>query len=120
MMGHSSQKSSSKYDRYVYLELLIVQEIFKFNHFRRLGFPDLNEAKDPEDEVNEYLMRAIDARSIDRLRSEHCKSLMLTFKKATIETKYLAEPDRMLNTYFYVTCIIFFGMVTIQCLIYPL
>lgn len=89
------------------------------NH-RRLGFPDLNEAKDPEDEVNEYLMRAIDARSIDRLRSEHCKSVLLTFKKDTIETKYSKEPDRMLNTYFYCTVIMFFGMIIIQWLIYPL
>lgn len=70
--------------------------------------------------MNEYLMRAIDARSIDRLRSEHCKSLMLTFKKRDIESKYSAEPDRMLNTYFYCTVIMFFGMLTIQWLIYPL
>lgn len=53
----------------------------------RLGFSDNNDAKDPEDEVNEYLMRAIDARSIDRLRSEHCKSVLLTFKKSSIEQK---------------------------------
>lgn len=54
----------------------------------RLGFSDSNDNnKDPEDEVNDYLMRAIDARSIDRLRSEHCKSVLLTFKKSTIEHK---------------------------------
>ena len=29
--------------------------------------------KDTEEEVNDYLGRAIDARSIDRLRAEHCK-----------------------------------------------
>lgn len=53
----------------------------------RLGFSDNNDTKDPEDEVNDYLMRAIDARSIDRLRSEHCKSVLLSFKKASIERK---------------------------------
>lgn len=53
----------------------------------RLGFSDSNDNKDPEDEVNDYLMRAIDARSIDRLRSEHCKSVLLSFKKASIEQK---------------------------------
>lgn len=53
----------------------------------RLGFSDNSDAKDPEDEVNDYLMRAIDARSIDRLRSEHCKSVLLSFKKASIEQK---------------------------------
>ena len=55
----------------------------------RLGFTDANESKDPEDEVNDYLMRAIDARSIDRLRSEHCKSILLSFKKASIEQKVM-------------------------------
>lgn len=49
----------------------------------RLGFSESN----PEDEVNDYLMRAIDARSIDRLRSEHCKSVLLSFKKPDIESK---------------------------------
>lgn len=53
----------------------------------RLGFSDSNDAKDPEDEVNDYLMRAIDARSIDRLRSEHCTSVLLSFKKTDIEKK---------------------------------
>lgn len=53
----------------------------------RLGFSDGVDNKDPEDEVNEYLMRAIDARSIDRLRSEHCKSILLSFKKSSIEQK---------------------------------
>ena len=64
MMGHSTQKNPA-----------------------RFGMADGNDAKDPEDEVNEYLMRAIDARSIDRLRSEHCKSVLLSFKKANIEQK---------------------------------
>lgn len=58
------------------------------------------EEKDPEDEVNEYLMRAIDARSIDRLRSEYCKHLVLTFRDKAIEEKYSREKDRMLTTYF--------------------
>lgn len=53
----------------------------------RLGFSDSNDSKDPDDEVNDYLMRAIDARSIDRLRSEHCTSVLLSFKKADIESK---------------------------------
>nr|CAD7425135.1 unnamed protein product [Timema monikensis] len=54
-----------------------------------LGFGEPNEEKDPEDEVNEYLMRAIDARSIDRLRSEHCKNFLLTFRRSEIEEKGL-------------------------------
>lgn len=53
----------------------------------RLGFGEAIEEKNPEDEVNDYLMRAIDARSIDRLRSEHCRAFVLTFKKPGVETK---------------------------------
>lgn len=66
----------------------------------RLGFSDSNDNKDPEDEVNDYLMRAIDARSIDRLRSEHCKSVLLTFKKANVEQKVSmlnAKPYFLMN-----------------------
>jgi adenylate cyclase 5 len=53
----------------------------------RVGFGEGLEEKDPEDEVNEYLMRAIDARSIDRLRAEHCKTFLLTFRRPDIEDK---------------------------------
>lgn len=53
----------------------------------RLGFGESLEEKDAEDEVNDYLMRAIDARSIDRLRAEHCYSFLLRFRKPEIEDK---------------------------------
>ncbi|XP_012270785.1 adenylate cyclase type 5 isoform X2 [Orussus abietinus] len=67
----------------------------------KLGFGESVEGdKDPEDEVNEYLMRAIDARSIDRLRSEHCTPFILTFRRPDIEEKYSCERDRMLSAYF--------------------
>ena len=35
--------------------------------------------------MNDYLARAIDARSIDRLRSEHCKKFFLSFRDKEIE-----------------------------------
>lgn len=67
----------------------------------KLGFGENVECeKDPEDEVNEYLMRAIDARSIDRLRAEHCTPFILTFRRPDIEEKYSRERDRMLSAYF--------------------
>lgn len=37
--------------------------------------------------MNEYLMRAIDARSIDHLRAEHCQSMLLSFKDEALEKK---------------------------------
>lgn len=35
-------------------------------------------------------MRAIDARSIDHLRAEHCQSLLLCFKDVSLERKVSA------------------------------
>lgn len=55
--------------------------------FPRIGIENMNENKKPEDEVNEYLMKAIDARSIDRLRSEHCRPFTLSFRDETLEKK---------------------------------
>ncbi|XP_051860460.1 adenylate cyclase type 6 isoform X2 [Drosophila albomicans] len=79
-------------------------------HTSKFGFGDSAEStKDPEDEVNEYLMRAIDARSIDHLRAEHCQSLLLRFKSAALERKYASEPDRMLCVYFYCSLLVLLG-----------
>lgn len=72
------------------------------NFSSRLGFGESVDDKNPEDEVNDYLMRAIDARSIDRLRSEHCKAFILTFKNKELEAKvriFLYTTYRMLITF---------------------
>ena len=61
--------------------------VLTFNYIDRLGFGENQESKDPEMEVNDYLARAIDARSIDRLRAEHCRRCLLTFRKPEIEEK---------------------------------
>lgn len=53
----------------------------------RLGFNEHVDEKNPEDEVNEYLMKAIDARSIDRLRLEHCRAFFLCFRDPVKESK---------------------------------
>ncbi|XP_067645712.1 uncharacterized protein [Eurosta solidaginis] len=93
MMGHAStQKNTSKF-----------------------GFGDSSECtKDPEDEVNEYLMRAIDARSIDHLRAEHCQSVFLCFKDQALEKKYGSEPDRMLGVYFYCSFVVLVATTVIR------
>lgn len=51
----------------------------------------MNDNKKPEDEVNEYLMKAIDARSIDRLRKEHCRPFTLSFRDQNLEKKVSGE-----------------------------
>ncbi|KAF5296799.1 hypothetical protein FQA39_LY12317 [Lamprigera yunnana] len=80
----------------------------------RLGFGDAVDEKNPEDEVNEYLMKAIDARSIDRLRTEHCRTFLLNFRDAQKETKYGKERDRMLNLYFFCSIICFTSIFLVE------
>ena len=62
--------------------------ILYYYYFFRLGIQsDIESDKNTTEEVNDYLGRAIDARSIDRLRTEHCKRFLLTFREPSIEAK---------------------------------
>ena len=54
---------------------------------RHFIFRNTQENLNPEDEVDEFLGRAIDARSIDRLRSEHVTKFLLTFREPDPEKK---------------------------------
>ena len=54
---------------------------------RHFIFRNTQENLNPEDEVDEFLGRAIDARSIDRLRSEHVTKFLLTFREPDLEKK---------------------------------
>ncbi|XP_035793998.1 adenylate cyclase type 6-like [Anopheles albimanus] len=98
----------------------ISKELRMMGHWSKMGFNDKTEPKSTEEEVNEYLIKAIDARSIDRLRLDHCKRFHLTFIKKDIERKYCLEPDPMLNVYFYCSIIIFFGIMSIQVLVFSM
>uniref|UniRef100_A0A182Q6E9 adenylate cyclase n=1 Tax=Anopheles farauti TaxID=69004 RepID=A0A182Q6E9_9DIPT len=98
----------------------ISKELRMMGHWSKMGFNDKTEPKSTEEEVNEYLIKAIDARSIDRLRLDHCKRFHLTFIKDDIERKYCLEPDPMLNVYFYCSIIIFLGIMLIQVLVFPM
>lgn len=98
----------------------ISKELRMMGHWSKMGFNDKQEPKSTEEEVNEYLIKAIDARSIDRLRLDHCKRFHLTFIKDDIERKYCHEPDPMLNVYFYCSIIIFFGIMSIQVLVFSM
>uniref|UniRef100_A0A6Q2ZLV8 Adenylate cyclase type 5 n=1 Tax=Esox lucius TaxID=8010 RepID=A0A6Q2ZLV8_ESOLU len=75
---------------------------------KRMGFEDpkdknTQENLNPEDEVDEFLGRAIDARSIDRLRSEHVKKFLLTFREPDLEKKYSKQVDSRFGAY--VACV---------------
>lgn len=99
----------------------ISKELRMMGHWNnKPGASDKVDFKSEEEEVNEYLVKAIDARSIDRLRLDHCRKFFLTFKNAQFEQKYGQEPDPMLRVYLYCTLIIFIGIVCIQMLSYPM
>ncbi|KAK3596837.1 hypothetical protein CHS0354_015696 [Potamilus streckersoni] len=85
----------------------------------KLGLGDNIEVKDPDDEVNEYLGRAIDARSIDRLRSEHVKAFLLTFRKPELEAKYCRVRDVMFTSHLGCTFLMQLLIFVIQIIIIP-
>ncbi|XP_052746735.1 adenylate cyclase type 6 [Bicyclus anynana] len=78
------------------------------------------ENKQPEDEVNEYLMKAIDARSIDRLRDEHCFPFTLKFRNKKIEAKYTSERDKMLALYYTCSMFLYAGVTILQLMVFDL
>lgn len=56
--------------------------------------------EDLKDEVNEYLLRAIDARSIDRLRTQYCRPFTLSFRDKTIEKKVSPKTSSPLKVFY--------------------
>uniref|UniRef100_A0A8C5AZ98 Adenylate cyclase type 5 n=1 Tax=Gadus morhua TaxID=8049 RepID=A0A8C5AZ98_GADMO len=73
----------------------------------------------PEDEVDEFLGRAIDARSIDRLRSEHVKKFLLTFREPDLEKKYSKQVDSRFGAYVACASLVFLFICLIQIVIVP-
>uniref|UniRef100_A0A672KKJ0 adenylate cyclase n=1 Tax=Sinocyclocheilus grahami TaxID=75366 RepID=A0A672KKJ0_SINGR len=73
----------------------------------------------PEDEVDEFLGRAIDARSIDRLRSEHVKKFLLTFREPDLEKKYSKQVDDRFGAYVACASLVFLFICFIQIVIVP-
>uniref|UniRef100_A0A4W6EXZ1 Adenylate cyclase type 6 n=1 Tax=Lates calcarifer TaxID=8187 RepID=A0A4W6EXZ1_LATCA len=68
---------------------------------------DSKEAMNPEDEVDEFLGRAIDARSIDQLRKDHVKKFLLTFQTSSLEKKYSKKVDDRFGGYVACTLLVF-------------
>ncbi|XP_053732113.1 adenylate cyclase type 5 isoform X1 [Synchiropus splendidus] len=96
---------------------------------KRMGFEDpkdkhfifrnTQENLNPEDEVDEFLGRAIDARSIDRLRSEHVKKFLLTFREPDLEKKYSKQVDSRFGAYVSCASLVFLFICFIQIVIVP-
>ncbi|KTF76733.1 hypothetical protein cypCar_00025208 [Cyprinus carpio] len=77
------------------------------------------EALNPEDEVDEFLGRAIDARSIDQLRKDHVKKFLLTFQTSSLEKKYDKKVDDRFGGYVACTLLVFCFISFIQIIIFP-
>ncbi|XP_022805938.1 adenylate cyclase type 5-like isoform X2 [Stylophora pistillata] len=79
----------------------------------RLGITASNQ-QDPEDEVNEFLGSSIDARSIDKLRKDYVRPVLLTFKDPDKEELYSQEKDRMFKSYTACILLLFVLIVMVQ------
>ncbi|XP_014325134.1 adenylate cyclase type 6-like [Xiphophorus maculatus] len=77
------------------------------------------ENQNSEDEVDDFLARAIDARSIDQLRKDHVKKFLLTFQAPDLEKKYSKKVDDRLGGYVGCTLLVFFCICFIQMIIFP-
>ncbi|NWW44675.1 ADCY6 cyclase, partial [Pedionomus torquatus] len=77
------------------------------------------EALNPEDEVDEFLSRAIDARSIDQLRKDHVKKFLLTFQTPELEKKYSKKVDDRFAGYVACTLLVFCFICCLQILVFP-
>uniref|UniRef100_A0A8U8C3A3 adenylate cyclase n=1 Tax=Geospiza parvula TaxID=87175 RepID=A0A8U8C3A3_GEOPR len=84
------------------------------------GIPrSTQESMNPEDEVDEFLGRAIDARSIDRLRSEHVRKFLLTFREPDLEKKYSKQVDDRFGAYVACASLVFLFICFVQIIIMP-
>uniref|UniRef100_A0A670HNF3 Adenylate cyclase type 5 n=1 Tax=Podarcis muralis TaxID=64176 RepID=A0A670HNF3_PODMU len=84
-----------------------------------LLYRNIQESMNPEDEVDEFLGRAIDARSIDRLRSEHVRKFLLTFRELDLEKKYSKQVDDRFGAYVACASIVFLFICFVQITIVP-
>uniref|UniRef100_A0A2K6DZV5 Adenylate cyclase type 6 n=1 Tax=Macaca nemestrina TaxID=9545 RepID=A0A2K6DZV5_MACNE len=94
--------------------------------FRQMGIDDSSkdnrgtqDALNPEDEVDEFLSRAIDARSIDQLRKDHVRRFLLTFQREDLEKKYSRKVDPRFGAYVACALLVFCFICFIQLLIFP-
>ncbi|KAM6955120.1 adenylate cyclase type 5 [Lycodopsis pacificus] len=111
-------------ERNAYLKTHHIETYLIVGCSQKRGFEDpkdknTQENLNPEDEVDEFLGRAIDARSIDRLRSEHVKKFLLTFREPDLEKKYSKQVDSRFGAYVACASLVFLFICCIQIVIVP-
>lgn len=83
---------------------------------KMLGIEDKGqvvEMKNIDDEVNDYLSNSIEARSWDRLRSDHVtvRGMYMTFKKPEMEEKFSHQHNKKMSDHMICMCLVT-GLVT--------
>ncbi|XP_059812259.1 adenylate cyclase type 5-like [Hypanus sabinus] len=118
----SSQDSSLESNRHVDLHMSHQpsQDLHREGIMDYIGKEkDAQETINPEEEVDEFLGHAIDAWTIDRLRSKHLRRLMLTFYDPKLENKYANEVDNSFAGYVACALLIFAFICSAQIVIVP-
>uniref|UniRef100_A0A8C5HBZ2 adenylate cyclase n=1 Tax=Gouania willdenowi TaxID=441366 RepID=A0A8C5HBZ2_GOUWI len=87
--------------------------------YKKMVRHEKEEVLNPEEEVDEFLGRAIDARSIDQLRKDHVRKFLLTFQTPDLEKKYSKKVDDRFGGYVACTLFVFCFITGIQAIIFP-
>ncbi|XP_054270964.1 adenylate cyclase type 5-like [Macrosteles quadrilineatus] len=82
-------------------------------------FNPIKRQRDIERELIATLYNSINARSFRRLKKTNCKSTGLRFKDKQMEKKYNQEPDRMLQSYFLTSLVVFLSIMVVQLIVMP-
>eukprot|EP00111_Clytia_hemisphaerica_P021010 TCONS_00061961-protein len=72
-----------------------------------------------EDEVNEFLERAIDARNVEHLKEENVRPVILKFRKQEYENKYCEEVDSLFIPHMMFIFVVFLFIIIIVVLVFP-
>uniref|UniRef100_A0A8C7G985 Adenylate cyclase type 6 n=1 Tax=Oncorhynchus kisutch TaxID=8019 RepID=A0A8C7G985_ONCKI len=119
VLGCSQKRVSNKTISYT-CQPPHIQFCYSIQSSGKMGVPrGAQEAMNPEDEVDEFLGRAIDARSIDQLRKDHVKKFLLTFQTSSLEKKYSKKVDDRFGGYVACTLLVFCFISFIQIVIFP-
>ncbi|KAJ8012356.1 hypothetical protein DPEC_G00041850 [Dallia pectoralis] len=118
-MGHWTERPFYNHTAGNHISKEMIRMGFEDPKDKNFIFRNTQENLNPEDEVDEFLGRAIDARSIDRLRSEHVKKFLLTFRETDLEKKYSKQVDSRFGAYVACVSLVFVFICFIQVIIVP-
>lgn len=97
------------------------QELKEKKMRARLGITTVlsNSMSHPDDAVNEFLERAIDARSVDQLKRENLRPIFLKFYKKDFEDKYNEDTDTMFFPNMVFSAFVFIVIICVNLIVLP-